>query len=212
MIDSAPYTEVAPATDEIVTGPVLWLIRHGESTWNRLGLAQGHNDEARLTRHGRRQARTIASRLRSRPIRRMFTSDLCRARQTAAPLAAALGLTATSDSRLRERGLGVLEGTSAALISPLSNGLAAGRVTDPDVCPPGGESVRDLYQRVAAFADELALLPRAWYGGPPGDIVVVAHGGTLRVLDAYLHAVPVEQMRWDPLGNASVLYRRLTAL
>src|SRR5271154_1492696 len=100
MIDSAPYTDTAPATNEIATRPVLWLGRHGESTWNRLGLAQGHNDEARLTRRGRRQARTIASPLRDRPVRTMFTSDLRRARQTAAPLAAALGLTVTADSRL----------------------------------------------------------------------------------------------------------------
>src|SRR5580704_2968952 len=179
MIDSAAHRDPAPADDEAVGESVLWLIRHGESTWNRLGLAQGHNDEARLTRRGQRQARTIAARLRSRPVRRVFASDLCRARQTAAPLAAALGLSVVNDSRLRERSLGVLEGTAAALISPLSNGLAAGRVADPDARPPGGESVRDLYQRVAAFADELALLPRAWYGGPPGDIVLVAHGGTL---------------------------------
>jgi bisphosphoglycerate-dependent phosphoglycerate mutase len=33
-----------------------WLIRHGESTWNALGLAQGHCDQARLTRHGEHQA------------------------------------------------------------------------------------------------------------------------------------------------------------
>ena len=35
---------------------VLWLVRHGESTWNTLGLAQGHCDQARLTRLGQRQA------------------------------------------------------------------------------------------------------------------------------------------------------------
>ena len=36
---------LAPA----VSTPVLWLVRHGESTWNALGLAQGHADQARLT-------------------------------------------------------------------------------------------------------------------------------------------------------------------
>jgi len=211
MIDSAPYSESAPPSAETASGPGLWLIRHGESTWNKRGLAQGHNDEARLTRLGRRQARTVASRLRDRPIRTVFSSDLGRARQTAAPLAAALGLAVITDSRLRERSLGVLEGTATALISSASNGLAEGRVADPDVKPADGESVRDLYLRVAAFTDELATLQRAWYGGPPGDIVIVAHGGTLRVLDAYLNGVPVESMRWDQLGNASVLHRRLTA-
>ncbi len=45
-----------------------WLVRHGESTWNALGLAQGHCDQARLTRHGEYQAWVVAARLRSPPI------------------------------------------------------------------------------------------------------------------------------------------------
>jgi 2,3-bisphosphoglycerate-dependent phosphoglycerate mutase len=207
MIDSAAHRDPAPADDEAVGESVLWLIRHGESTWNKLGLAQGHNDVARLTRRGRRQARITADRLSDRPVRTVFSSDLSRARHTAIPIATAFGLTVILDSRLRERSLGVLEGTASALITPASTGLAEGRVADPDAYPPGGESVRDLYLRAAAFADELAV-PRP--GAAPEEIVVVAHGGTLRVLDAYLHGVPVEQMRWDLLGNATVLKEKLT--
>src|ERR1700677_63925 len=207
MIDSAAHRDPAPADDEAVGESVLWLIRHGESTWNKLRLAQGHNDVARLTRRGRRQARITADRLSDRPVRTVFSSDLSRARHTASPIATAFGLTVIVDSRLRERSRGVLEGTATALISPDSTGLAEGRVTDPDARPPGGESVRDLYLRAAAFADELAA-PQP--GARPEDIVVVAHGGTLRVLDAYLHGVPVEQMRWDLLGNASVLKEKQT--
>jgi 2,3-bisphosphoglycerate-dependent phosphoglycerate mutase len=188
---------------------VLWLVRHGQSTWNTLGLAQGHRDQARLTQRGARQARIIAARLYGRPVRALFTSDLCRARQTAAPLAWALGLPARPDTRLRERSLGVLEGMPTAAISPSRIGLdpGPGRVADPDVRPASGESIRDLYRRVAAFVDELA--GPAWLDPSRGDVVVVAHGGTLRVLDAYLHGVPVEQMRWLPVGNACILHRRL---
>jgi len=36
-------------------------------------------------------------------------------------------------------------------------------------------------------------------------VVVVAHGGTLRVLHAYLNGIPVEEMSWDPLENARIL-------
>jgi broad specificity phosphatase PhoE len=129
--------------------------------------------------------------------------------QTAAPLALVLGLPIAPDIRLRERSLGDLEGTATAAIGPRLNGLNAGRVVDPDVRPPGGESVRDLYRRVAAFAAELTAPYCSEAGAPPGDIVVVAHGGTLRVLDAYLRQVPVEQMRWGPLANASILHRQL---
>src|ERR1700677_2862847 len=67
MIDSAAHRDPAPADDEAVGESVLWLIRHGESTWNKLGLAQGHNDVARLTRRGRRQARITADRVSAPP-------------------------------------------------------------------------------------------------------------------------------------------------
>ena len=189
--------------------PVLWLVRHGESTWNTLGLAQGHHDEARLTQRGIRQARVVAFRLGNRPVRALFASDLRRALQTAAPLALTLGLAITPDIRLRERSLGALEGTATAAISPASNGLDAGRVVDPDARPAGGESVSDLYRRVAAFTDELTAPYRTGAGAAPGDVVVVAHGGTLRVLDAYLRRVPAQCMRWVPLANGCIRHRQL---
>ena len=178
----------------------LWLIRHGESTWNALGLAQGHRDEARLTRHGEQQAWAVAARLRRRPIAALYASDLRRARQTAAPLAIVLGLPVTFDDRLRERCLGVLEGTDAAAIHPTVSGLRAHRVADADARPAGGESLRDFYRRAAGFADDLAARP-----APSGDVAIVAHGGTLRMLNAYLRRIPVERMRWEPLANGCIL-------
>src|SRR5580693_2278943 len=145
-------------------GPVLWLVRHGESTWNALGLAQGHCDQPRLT-----------------------------------ALAAALGLDITRDVRLRERSLGILEGTAAVAVPAALSGVAGSYVIDPDAWPPDGESLRDLYRRVADFADDLLAT------GAPGEVAVVAHGGTLRVLTAYLRGVPVERMSWEPVANGSVV-------
>src|SRR3984957_8793522 len=110
-------------------GPALWLVRHGESTWNVAGLAQGHNDLAELTSRGLGQASDAAWQFRDRPIR---ASDLRRALQTAAAFAAVLGLTVHADARLRERSLGVLEGLPSAAIGPSATGLDAGRGADPD--------------------------------------------------------------------------------
>ena len=183
----------------------LHLVRHGESTWNTLGLAQGHNDLAELTSRGLRQAAETAARFSGHPVRALYASDLRRALQTAAAFAGVLGLPVFADGRLRERSLGVLEGTAAMAIDPALTGLAGGRVTDPDARPAGGESVRDLYQRAAGFAEELAAAHDEDGGDQAGDVVVVAHGGTLRVLEAYLTGVPVGQMAWPPLENARVL-------
>lgn len=187
--------------------PPLFLIRHGESSWNTLGLAQGHNDRARLTRRGSRQAAAAAERFRGHPVRALYSSDLRRALETAVAFSEVLGLPVLADARLRERGLGVLEGTPSAAISPAALGLADGRVADPDARPAGGESVRDLYRRAAAFCDDLEAEAEAEVEveAAAGDVVVVAHGGTLRVLRAYLNGVPVEEMSWEPLDNVTVL-------
>jgi 2,3-bisphosphoglycerate-dependent phosphoglycerate mutase len=208
VFDTLPSPALGAAA---AAGPVAWLVRHGESTWNALGLAQGHSDQPRLTRQGARQARYVASQLRGRPIGAVYASDLRRAAATAAPLAAALGLTVNYDPRLRERGLGVLEGTRSVTVPAALSGVDGTRVIDPDARPPDGESLRDLYWRVAGFADDLltACQPdRAGQperrGGPP-EVAVVAHGGTLRVLTAYLRGVPVERMAWEPIGNGCVV-------
>jgi 2,3-bisphosphoglycerate-dependent phosphoglycerate mutase len=198
MVYSTPLLDTSPGSHNS-TSQVLWLVRHGESTWNARGLAQGHDDQARLTSRGVHQARAIAVQLRDRPIRALYASDLRRALQTAAPLAGALGLTVVRDARLRERCLGVLEGTAAASISPAASGISDGRVVNPDACPDGGESLRDFYRRVAGFTDDLADAGRA------GEVAIVAHGGTLRMLTACRRGVPVEEMTWGPLANATVL-------
>jgi 2,3-bisphosphoglycerate-dependent phosphoglycerate mutase len=185
--------------------PALWLVRHGESTWNIAGLAQGHNDEAVLTERGLRQAAAAAAQFGYRPIRAIYASDLRRAQQTAAAFAAVLGLPVRTDPRLRERSLGVLEGTAHQAIGLSATGLADGLVIDPDARPSAGESVRDLYLRAAAFCDDLGAGLRDGTGTTRGDVLVIAHGGTVRVLDAYARGVPVGQMTWRPVGNAAIV-------
>jgi 2,3-bisphosphoglycerate-dependent phosphoglycerate mutase len=189
------------AAHPFFAAPALWLVRHGESTWNIAGLAQGHNDEAELTERGLRQAAEAAAQFGYRPVRAIYASDLRRAQQTAAAFAAVLGLPVHVDARLRERCLGVLEGTAHMTISPSDLGHGDGRLFDPDVRPAAGESVRDLYQRAAAFCDDLA----AGLRDGSGDVLVITHGGTVRVLDAYLGGVPVDQMTWRPVDNATMV-------
>lgn len=203
---SLPGTAPAPG---LVASPSLWLVRHGESTWNVAGLCQGHNDEAELTGRGLRQAADVAAQFGYRPVRAIYASDLRRARQTAAAFAAVLGLPVHVDARLRERCLGVLEGTPHADISPSALGHGGGRVFDPDVRPGAGESVRALYRRVATFCDDIVTGIRDGFDTLPGlterdgDVLVIAHGGTVRVLAAYLGGVPVDQMSWPPVVNAT---------
>jgi broad specificity phosphatase PhoE len=210
----SPPPVATPVTVGQDTAPALWLVRHGESTWNVAGLAQGQHDQAELTERGLRQASDAAWGFRDRAIRAIYASDLRRARQTAAAFAAVVGLPVFADARLRERSLGVLEGVPSAALDASVTGLDGGRVVDPDAHPAGGESVREMYQRAAAFCDELAATVGDGGGGSAdgglpeaaGDVVVIAHGGTVRVLTAYLHGIPADQMSWGPVENATVVH------
>ena len=113
-----PSTLPSPAAVAAGSARRLWLVRHGESTWNVAGLAQGHDDQAELTERGLRQAADAARRFRDRPVRAIYASDLRRARQTAAAFAAVAGVPVFADARLRERSLGVLEGGPLAPLRP----------------------------------------------------------------------------------------------
>src|SRR5215217_8566820 len=87
----------------------LILLRHGETEWNALGLLQGHRDSP-LSAEGLRQADALAARLATVSFSALYSSDLGRALQTAGRIAARTGHQVHADARLRERGLGVLEG------------------------------------------------------------------------------------------------------
>jgi 2,3-bisphosphoglycerate-dependent phosphoglycerate mutase len=174
------------------------LVRHGESTWNELGLIQGQNDLAELNEVGREQARAVAQTLKSLGFDRLVASDLARARQTAEIIGSELTLALTTDSLLRERCFGVLEGQPQEMLDSRSSGIVDGVIVDPDARPEGGESFRDVVTRVGVFVeatrdatdDELLL--------------VVTHGGTIRALRAYVEARPLEGLDAFAVGNCSV--------
>jgi broad specificity phosphatase PhoE len=178
----------------------IWLVRHGESTWNVLGLVQGHADEAVLTRQGRRQAQLLTHRLGGRTIDAVHTSDLRRAKETAEILAQSLGLPTQPHTALRERGLGVVEGSPVSSLTPEDSGIDGDRVVDTGARPVGGESLEDLYRRAADFVDWLQHRPH-----PDGaDTLVVAHGGTVRMIRAYCAGRSVPDMTWDTVPNGSL--------
>ena len=64
----------------------VYLIRHGETAWNKEGRCQGVTDIP-LTETGRRQARAVANTLERIPLCRILTSPLQRARETARGIA-----------------------------------------------------------------------------------------------------------------------------
>ena len=180
------------------TKPTLWFVRHGESTWNASGLVQGQAVGPVLTDKGRREAALLPGRLRELRVAAIYTSDLDRARETASIVGCALRLPLHIEPALRERSFGVAEGQPLSALDPAASGIERDRVVDADARPPAGESLSELYGRVGAFITGLDL------SETDGDVLVVTHGGVIRVADAYCNGIAVDGMTWGPVPNASV--------
>lgn len=169
-----------------------WIVRHGESTGNVGRLVQGQSLDAPLTARGHAQAAAIATSVPRELRPRLVSSDLLRARQTAAALSARTGAAARFTPALRERRLGVLEGMSWSGVDPAVIGVRDGVVVDPDATPEGGESVRQFVDRVLGALTALATA----HGSVP--VIVVAHGGVARTVAAMTAAADLPRSG-DPL-------------
>jgi 2,3-bisphosphoglycerate-dependent phosphoglycerate mutase len=179
----------------------LLLVRHGESVWNSRNLVQGQSPRAPgLTTVGERQALALATQLRNIGAELVFSSDLRRAVETALPIASVLGVPLEKDLRLRERAFGALEGLPNDDVDPAEMGIEGTYVTNIDTRPRGGESVRELYSRTAGFFDDLTRLRRLEH-----PVVIVTHGGVVRVAIAYLTGKEPEDLAWPQVQNGSVV-------
>jgi probable phosphoglycerate mutase len=179
-------------------GPTVWLVRHGESTWNVLQRVQGHADGPTLTEKGRAQAAQAAEQLRERPIAAVYASDLGRAQETASCIGAVVGRSVVSTPALRERCFGRQEGLPLTALGSELSGITNDRVVDTSARPEGGESLDQLYDRVGVFVEWLREQSHT------GDVVLVTHGGTIRALRAYYSGRSMLHLAWDAVPNGSV--------
>jgi probable phosphoglycerate mutase len=172
------------------------LLRHGETEWNAAGRLQGWRDSP-LTAVGRTQAEALPARLAGEGVEVLVASDLGRARETAAPIAAQLALAIVPEPGLRERCYGILEGRTWAEIER-AHPEAYQRLNarDQDFPVPGGETGIQFRDRVLAALDRLAARHRE------ARIAVVTHGGVLGIVYRYACEIPLEMPRTFGIPNA----------
>jgi probable phosphoglycerate mutase len=151
----------------------LIVLRHGQTGWNAEGRIQGQLD-VELTELGIEQAAQAAQRLAELRPDVIVSSDLRRAADTAAPLAAVTGLTVRYDPRLRERDFGLWQGlTGAEAAARYPEEYARWQSGEPiDGCEV--ESREDLAKRASAGLQDAAEL------APGGTVVAVTHGGAAK--------------------------------
>lgn len=182
----------------------LWVVRHGESTWNASGLYQGQSDVP-LSPMGVLQASYLAERLTGQSFAAVYTSDLNRARHTAEIVAERLsGQPAVqTDTGLREIDVGQLSGMSLSQISSQYPDYLKSLQADPwATCRPGGESMADLYSRAAQTMMNYVSRHMG------GRVLVFTHGGVVRVaVGLALGGVP--QNAWARLSVANTSVTRV---
>ena len=173
-------------------------VRHGETAWNVENRIQGQLDVP-LNELGHWQAQQLALAMSGESIDAIYTSDLRRTIETAAPVAQACKLTCVTDPGLRERGFGVFEGlTFTEIEERWPEQSARWRRREPDFGAEGGETLNEFYSRSVATATRLAT---AHLGQ---TIMIVTHGGVLDCLYRAASRVALDAPRSWQIGNASV--------
>ena len=172
---------------------LIYLLRHGQTTWNIERRFQGQLDVP-LSEEGMRQADLVARWLQHQPgpFGAIYSSDLLRAKQTAEAIGRRLGLELETAEALREIHVGDWQGLlSTEIESRYPGQLERWRNQSHMFRIPGGETVQEVQARMLA-----------WYAGAIVEhrgeaIVVVSHGMSMRVLLAALNG-------WD-LGDERVV-------
>jgi broad specificity phosphatase PhoE len=164
----------------------LWLVRHGQSTWNEIGLVQGWADPP-LSELGKWQAEQVAKRLALIELTAIYSSTLQRAFQTARIISEWTGVVPSPDPRLREHGMGeatAMEWGRKAFFTrwPFLTEIAnQGKPILAYI--PGAEPLNTFIRRVNCC---ICVIRNTH---SEEDVAIVAHGGVFRhYLADLLHA------------------------
>ncbi|KRN03607.1 histidine phosphatase family protein [Holzapfeliella floricola] len=185
----------------------LYLIRHGKTEWNLERRYQGANGDSPLLPQSYEDIKQLASFIKGISFDALFTSPLKRTITTSKELLKALNQTQvliTEDDRLKEFGLGDLEGRTFTECSKNYPSQIKAFRENPAIYDPsafGGETFQSVIARGNQFIKEIL----AQYGSTDANILIISHGAALNaIIKSQLH-VPLADMRKDGgLANTSL--------
>ena len=156
----------------------LYLVRHGETEWNKSMKYQGHRDIP-LSDEGRFQAAKISARLKTEKLHNAYASDLSRALETAEIITGHHGLEVNTVPELRETNFGLWEGLTYGEIDKQFHEVMQVWYDNPrDTKIPGGESLGEVADRCSKGLNLILNHNRG------SNVLVVAHGGIIRIIVA----------------------------
>ncbi|MCY4781224.1 2,3-bisphosphoglycerate-dependent phosphoglycerate mutase [Sphingobacterium sp. UT-1RO-CII-1] len=184
----------------------LFLVRHGQSQWNLENRFTGWQD-VDITEIGKEEAKRAGRFLEKEQIDIAFTSKLIRAQHTLKIILQTIkkpDIPVIIDEALNERAYGTLEG--------LNKAETAKKYGDDQVqlwrrsfetAPPGGESLKDTYNRVIPYYQKF-ILPQLQKNK---NVLIAAHGNSLRALIMYLdHLTPQEILKTEIATGQPITY------
>jgi broad specificity phosphatase PhoE len=171
----------------------LFLVRHGETDWNKIGRIQGHMDTP-LNETGIAQAKATAEQFRGEHINFIISSDLARAKQTAEIIAEATGAELILDASFREMKYGVIDGM---LIHEVNEKY--GQFHERPYKELGGESFAEVEERAMRALHN----HRKRYHHK--NVVIVTHGALLGVVMKNIRNITHEKSAGMKIGNAEAI-------
>jgi probable phosphoglycerate mutase len=180
----------------------LYLLRHGQTSSSRENVFCGSIDPE-LTPDGVAMAESFAAAYRTLPWAAVFSSPMRRTKATARPLCAALGIEPQLRDGLREVAYGKWEGQSVETVSRAYHDDHLRWTADPAWFPPtGGELAVTVSARAMQVVEEI---DRTY---PQGNVLVVSHKATIRIILCSLLGIDVGRYRYRlgcPVGSVSVV-------
>lgn len=182
------------------TMKTLYIIRHGQTEYNRKGILQGRRIDAPLNKTGMQQAEAFYDYYKHEGFELVITSELVRSIESIAGFRK-LGIPHRIDERITEFSWGNNEGLplSELVIETYKNMLRSWYMGDLDARIPGGESGRELFERVSSFVGDLKKASEE-------KILICTHGRTLKALIVQMMGWDIQEMEKVKHSN-SALYK-----
>lgn len=170
----------------------LYIIRHGQTDWNKIRKMQGHSDIP-LNDYGRELAKVTADGLSEVSFDLAYTSPLIRAKETAEIILDGREVPLIEDERIKEIGFGVCEGMEFDREMDTGIGAELVKFFDEPASyqpPKGAESIESLMERTDTFLKELYHNDAL----QNSNILLSTHGAALRGLLASIKGLPIEEL------------------
>lgn len=177
----------------------LYIVRHGETDWNKEGRIQGRMD-SHLTEKGRRYAQLLGERLKDVNFTEVISSPSGRTIETAKLICGERNLSVTKDASIMEMDMGPWQGLMKDDIKAKYRDGYECFMARPDLYQnEGAETFIDIYKRAEDFLDKLKNSNKS------GSLLIVTHGLFIKALFLVIKGIEIKDFWTEPTVDGTSL-------